>query len=72
MELLFGLIFTACGFGFIPVAIWAFVLRKRWQKTQRSLSEVEQELTNVRTDSLAEQERRVVDVAGFARVRERL
>ncbi len=57
MEILFGLIFIACGFGFIPVAIWAFVLRTRWQKTQRSLSEVEQELTNVRAASLAERER---------------
>ncbi|WNG61229.1 DUF4041 domain-containing protein [Archangium gephyra] len=57
MEVLFGLIFIACGFGFIPVAIWAFVLRTRWQKTQQSLSEVEQELTKVRADSLAERER---------------
>lgn len=57
MEVLFGLIFIACGFGFIPVAIWAFVLRTRWQKTQRSLSDVEQELTNVRASSLAERER---------------
>ncbi|HEX5750709.1 MAG TPA: DUF4041 domain-containing protein [Archangium sp.] len=57
MEVLFGLIFIVCGFGFIPVAIWAFVLRTRWQKTQRSLSEAEQELTKVRADSLAERER---------------
>ncbi|RKH88732.1 DUF4041 domain-containing protein [Corallococcus sp. AB045] len=57
MTGLFALIFIACGLGFIPVAIWAFVLRGRWQKTQRSLSEVEQELTKVRADSLAEGER---------------
>ncbi|HLL02355.1 MAG TPA: DUF4041 domain-containing protein [Myxococcaceae bacterium] len=57
MEIMFGLIFFACALGFIPVAIWAFVLRARWQRTQQSLSEVEQELTTVRADSLAERER---------------
>jgi F0F1-type ATP synthase membrane subunit b/b' len=57
MELMFGLLFIASALGFIPVAIWAFVLRTRWQRTQRSLSEVEQELTTVRADSIAERDR---------------
>ncbi|NOJ94143.1 DUF4041 domain-containing protein [Corallococcus coralloides] len=57
MASLFALIFIACGLGFIPVAIWAFVLRGRWHKAQRSLSEAEQELAKLRADSLAERER---------------
>ncbi|MHA7629953.1 DUF4041 domain-containing protein [Corallococcus sp. M7] len=57
MASLFAVIFVACGFGFIPVAIWAFVLRGRWQKAQQSLSEAEQELSKVRADSVAERER---------------